>query len=373
MSKPLHIAIIYNEPTVETPEGRIFASEAGISHETSSAWISQARKDGKIDLSEVGVIEQKEDIQSALKSLGYETSMFNMSDDLDRFLAYLKAMQPDIIFNMVECLGDEAIHEMHVAGIYELLEFSYTGAGPFTLGTCLNKARTKEILSFNGVPTAHFMLVTEISELSADDLKLQFPIIIKPSQEDASVGIENDSIVYNFTDLHDRVKFVLNKFQQPALVEEYIDGRELNVAVIGNEHAKVLPISEIDFSGLPKDKPKIVTYDAKWMEGTDEYEGTKGICPAQLPVEVEQRVKGIALKAYTLMECRDYARVDMRLSKDFKPYVLEVNPNPDLSDDAGFFRSAKTSGMTYTDLIGTIVGFAVERYKVKKGIADDIS
>lgn len=373
MAKPLHIAIIYNEPTVETSEGRIFASKAGISHETSSEWTSQARKEGKIDLSEVGVIEQKEDIQSALQSLGYETSMFNMSDDLDRFLAYLKAMQPDIIFNMVESLGDEAIHEMHVAGIYELLEFSYTGAGPLTLGTCLNKARTKEILSYNGIPTARFLLVNDIAELSADDLKLHFPVIVKPSQEDASVGIENDSIVYNFTDVHERVKFVLEQFQQPVLIEEYIDGRELNVAILGNGNATVLPISEIDFSGLPGDKPKIVTYDAKWMEGTDEYEGTKGICPAKLPLEVEEQVKEISLKAYRLMECRDYARVDLRLSKENKPYVLEVNPNPDLSNDAGFFRSAKTSGLSYAELIGVIVGFAVERYKAMKGIVIDQS
>jgi D-alanine-D-alanine ligase len=362
MSKPIHVAIIYNEPTIETDEGRTFASEIGVSHQDSTDWFSAAKKDGKIDLSEVGVLEQKEDIQSALLALGYETSIFNMSDDLDRFLAYLKAMQPDIIFNMVESLGDDAIHEMHVAGIYELLGFSYTGAGPFTLGTCLNKARTKEILSYNNIPTAKFMLVKDADTISPDDFKLQFPIIVKPSAEDASVGIENDSIVYNFIDLKERIRLTVERFVEPALVEEYIEGRELNVAVLGNNPPQVLPISEIDFSGLPDDKPKIVTYDAKWMEGTDEYEGTKGMCPAELSAALEENVKTIALQAYRLMGCRDYARVDIRLSKDNKPYVLEVNPNPDLSDDAGFFRSAKTSGLTYAEMIGKIVGFAIERH-----------
>ncbi|MFA6540636.1 MAG: ATP-grasp domain-containing protein [Bacteroidota bacterium] len=362
MAKPIHVAIIYNEPTLETNDGRVFASEIGVTLSDHDGWVSVARKDGKIDLSEVGVIEQKEDIQSALQSLGYETSIFNMSDDLDRFLAYLKAMQPDIIFNMVECLGDNAIHEMHVAGIYELLNFSYTGAGPLTLGTCLNKARAKEILSYNNIPTAGFMLVKDPDKISQDDFKLRFPIIVKPSAEDASVGIENDSIVYNFSDLKTRIKLVVEKFIEPALVEEYIDGRELNVAILGNYPPVVLPISEIDFSGLPEDKPKIVTYDAKWMEGTDEYEGTKGVCPADLPREVEEQVREIALRAYKLMGCRDYARVDIRLSKDNKPFVLEVNPNPDLSNDAGFYRSVKNFGLSYAEMIGKIIEFTVQRH-----------
>ncbi|HAP34908.1 MAG TPA: D-alanine--D-alanine ligase [Bacteroidetes bacterium] len=362
MSKPIHIAIIYNEPTIETDTGRQFAFDAGISHQNSSVWVSAAKSNGKIDLSEVGVIEEKEDIQSALQSLGFETSIFNMSDDLDRFLDYLKAMQPDVIFNMVESLGDYAIHEMHVAGVYELLGIAYTGSGPLTLGTCLNKARTKEILMQNGIPTARFLLVENANELSAETLKLSFPIIVKPSAEDASVGIDNNSIVNTFAELKDRIAFIAKKFQAPALVEEYIEGRELNVAIIGNDPPVVLPISEIDFSGLPSGYPKIVTYDAKWMDGTKEYEGTKGICPSILPAEVEKEVKDLALRAYNLMECRDYARVDIRLSKAMKPFVLEVNPNPDLSSDAGYHRSAKTAGYSYPEAIGKIVGFAVERH-----------
>jgi D-alanine-D-alanine ligase len=361
MSNGIHISIIYNEPTVETDNGREFAFSAGIDHGDSTVWVSKAKADGKIDLSEVGVIEEKEDIQSALRALGYETSIFNMSDDLDRFLAYLKAMQPDIIFNMVESLGDNAIHEMHVAGIYELLGISYTGSGPWTLGTCLNKARTKESLLYNRIPTAKFLLVESADDLKESDFELSFPIIVKPSAEDASVGIDNNSIVNTFAELKERVGFIVKKFQEAALVEEYIEGRELNVAIIGNDPPVVLPISEIDFSGLPADYPKIVTYDAKWMDGTKEFEGTKGICPSPLPADVEKEVKDVALRAYKLMGCRDYARVDIRLSKQMKPFVLEVNPNPDLSDDAGYFRSAKTSGMTYADAIGKIVGFAVER------------
>ncbi|MCK9409682.1 MAG: ATP-grasp domain-containing protein [Bacteroidetes bacterium] len=366
MSQPIHIAIIYNEPTVETDNGREFAFNAGVEHAHHGVWVSAAREHGKIDLSEVGVIEEKEDIQSALRAIGYETSIFNMSDDLDRFLAYLKAMQPDVIFNMVESLGDDAIHEMHVAGIYELLGISYTGSGPLTLGMCLNKARTKEMLMFNGIPTANFKLVGDASTLSEQHLEMSFPIIVKPSAEDASVGIDNNSIVYNFPDLVKRTDFIVKKFREAAIIEEYIEGRELNVAIIGNNPPLVLPISEIDFSGLPADYPKIVTYDAKWMDGTKEFEGTKGVCPAMLPLDVEHEVKDVALRAYKLMACRDYARVDIRLSKQMKPYVLEINPNPDLSDDAGYFRSVKTYGLSYAEAIGKIVGFAVDRRIEKK-------
>lgn len=363
MSKKIHVAIIYNEPTVETEEGREYVSNAGLSVDQYSKLVNESRTNGKsIDMSEVGVIEQKEDIQGALDSLGYETSIFNMSDDLDRFLAYLKAMQPDIIFNMVECLGDDAIHEMHVAGIYELLGFTYTGAGPFTLGTCLNKPRAKEILSYNGIPTAKFFVCDDLKKLIADDIDLAYPLFVKPSNEDASVGIDNKSVVNTFQELKDRVGHILRKFNEPAIVEEYIDGRELNVGIIGNKKPIVLPISEIDFSGLPDDYPKIVTYDAKWMEGTIEYTGTQGKCPAQLNPSVEEKVREMALRAYQLMGCRDYARVDIRLTKNNKPYVLEVNPNPDLSDDAGFYRSARTHGLTYAETIGKIVEFAIERH-----------
>jgi D-alanine-D-alanine ligase len=366
MSKPVHIAIIYNEPTVETENGREFAFNAGVEHAHHGVWVSAAKEHGKIDLSEVGVIEEKEDIQTALRAIGYETSIFNMSDDLDRFLAYLKAMQPDVIFNMVESLGDNAIHEMHVAGIYELLGIAYTGSGPWTLGTCLNKARTKEILQFNGIPTAKFLLVDDAASLNEKNLGLEFPIIVKPSAEDASVGIDNKSIVSTFPELVERVQFIVKKFQEAALIEEYIEGRELNVAILGNDPPQVLPISEIDFSGLPHNYPKIVTYDAKWMDGTKEFEGTKGICPSILPADVEKEVKDVSLRAYKLMGCRDYARVDIRLSKKMKPYVLEVNPNPDLSGDAGYVRSAKASGLTYADAINKIVGFAVGRLTAEK-------
>jgi D-alanine-D-alanine ligase len=314
------------------------------------------------------VLEQKEDIESALKLLGYRTTIFNVTNDINRFMQFITDDAPDVVFNMVESLGDQAIHEMHVAGMYELLNIAYTGAGPMTLGTCLDKARTKQLLLFHGIPTPKFFLSETGDDVAEKSCALSYPMIVKPALEDASVGIENRSIVHSIDELTHRVRYIILKFEQPALVEEYIEGRELNVAILGDTHPEVLPISEIDFSALPEGMPKIVTYNAKWMHNSPEFHGTVGTCPAVLPAEVEANVRKTAFAAFLLMGCRDYARVDIRLSRTNIPYVIEVNPNPDISHDAGFMRSAKSSGKTFSDVIRTIIECAVERHRQTRPI-----
>jgi D-alanine-D-alanine ligase len=305
-------------------------------------------------------MEEMEDIKGALESVGYRTSIMNVNGDTFRLLDYLRSERPDVIFNLVECVENEALQEMHVAGVYELLKIPYTGAGPFALGTALNKPRVKEILGFHGILTPRFQ-VFGLTEKITPREEMCFPLIVKPSREDASVGISDASVVYSLGDLRKRVRFIHQEFDQPALVEEYIRGRELNVAIIGNTRPTVLPISEIDFSGLHEGMEKIVSYAAKWMEGTVAFEGTKGVCPAKLPHDVEARMRETALRCYRLIGCRDYARVDFRLSEEGVPYVLEVNPNPDISDDAGFARSAKAAGMSFNQVVTRIVELALER------------
>jgi D-alanine-D-alanine ligase len=362
MLKLAHIAVVFNEPLVETDEGRKFISEGGqLTALASHSEILTSSPGGLVDLSEIGVIEEREQVEKALKRKGYRTSLFNINGDIKRLIRFIEDEKPDIVFNLCESLKGEAIHEMHVAGIYELTGVHYTGAATLALGVCLNKVLAKEILNAHNIPTAKHILYRNAEELNLDDLNLRFPLIVKPSHEDASIGIENSSIVNTPEALRERISYIVRSFNQPALVEEYIEGRELNIAIIGNESPWVLPISEIDFSKLPPDYPKIVTYNAKWIEGTAEFNGTVGTCPAKLLPEVEERVKNIALKAYKIMEIRDYARVDIRLDKSNTPYVLEVNPNPDISHDSGFARSARTAGMTFEDMITKIVETALER------------
>lgn len=361
MRKKIHVAIVFNEPTLTTESGRKFISENGQIHATvTRGQVLASAEPDEVDLSEVGVLEEREHVGRALQGAGYKCSLFNMNGDLRRLFDFIAEKQPDLIFNLCESVGNESIHEMHVAGLYELMGVPYTGAGALALGTCLNKVRTKEILASHGLPVAKFRVYKNVNAVG-DDFELNFPVIVKPSREDASLGIDSDSIVDSIAALRKRIRYVYQTFDQPALVEEYIDGRELNVAILGNKRPIVLPVSEIDFSGLPKDLPKIVTYRSKWIQGSDEYTGTEGVCPAPLPSDLERRIKELALTAYRIMGCRDYARVDLRLNRKNEPFILEVNPNPDISDDAGLARSARAYGMSFDQTIVKIVEYALER------------
>lgn len=362
MPKKIHVAIVFNEPTLMTDAGRKYISESGqIKQLATKEEVLAAAEAGMIDMSEVGVLEEREHVQGALQQAGYKATLFNMNGNIRRLFDFINQKEPDIIFNLCESVGNLSVHEMHVAGLYELAEIPYTGAPAFALGSCLNKARTKEILTYHDIKTARFQIFKNVSELNEETLGLKYPLIVKPSREDASAGIDNASVVEEFSALRKRVRYVFNEYDQPALVEEYISGRELNVAIIGNKRPIVLPISEIDFSKLPPDYPKIVTYNAKWMQGTEEFVGTAGVCPAQISPDLEKKLKEIALRCYRIMGLRDYGRIDIRLDKNNTPYVLEVNPNPDLSDDAGFARSARAYGLSFADTIGKIVEYALER------------
>ncbi len=363
--RKIKVAILYNEPQVGSQAGRKYITEKGELKEEPPVQKPRRRtkvieKPQMIDFSEVGVLQEMEDLKDALISLGYKPTIFNVDSDVLRLIDFLKGEKPDLIFNIVESIGNEAIHEMNVAALYELFEIPYTGAGPLTLGIALNKPRVKELLFHHGIRTPRFQ-VFGLRDKVVLNPEMTFPLIVKPAREDASVGIEDKSVVYNLNDLKKRVRFIHQEFDQPALVEQYIDGRELNAAIIGNSNPMVLPISEIDFSGLTDSMHKIVTYAAKWLQGTVEYDGTKGVCPAPLSPEIEALVKETALRCYKLLGCRDYARVDFRLTESEELYVLEVNPNPDISDDAGFARSARAQGFTFPQLVSKIVESALER------------
>lgn len=365
MAKKLRIAVLFNEPTTGEPSRKYISENGQLQEGPAPAKPGRKQKQPvpqpAVDLSEHGVLEEMEDIKDALTSLGFKPSILNVDSNIFRLIDLLRDERPDLIFNIVECLENESIQEMNVAGLYELLKIPYTGANPMTLGTALNKPRVKEILLYHGIRTPQFQVFRVQDKIVLKE-DMKFPLIVKPSREDASVGIADDSVVYNINDLKKRIRYIFHEFEQAALVEEYIDGRELNVAIIGYRKPVVLPISEIDFSGLTEDMHRIVSYDAKWMQGTIAYEGTNGKCPAVLPPALENAIRETALRSYQLIGCRDYGRVDFRLAADGTPYVLEVNPNPDISDDAGFARSARAHGLSFPQTIGKIVESALDRY-----------
>lgn len=362
----MKIHIIYNDP-LQYATGKIY--DDGV---TDIDQVEEA-----IDMSEYGVLDEMKAVQRALEPLGFETKIVPVALDVYKLIDELKNDPPDLIFNLCESLDGDPTQEMNIAALFEILKFPYTGSRAVTLGLALNKPRVKEILNYYNIPTSAHFVCNDSGKLFLNGyikLKDKYPLIVKPSREDASIGIDNKSVVFNETELKDRVEYILDEYKQPALIEQYIEGREINVSVVGNvkndeNDLIVFPISEIDFSELPDDYHKIVSYNSKWMYKTVEFAGTKAVCPAKnISPDLEKVIQDTAKRVYKIIGASDYARVDFRV-KDGVPYVLELNPNPDIASDVdsdtGFTRSGKAYGWTYEELINNIIKFSCERWGVK--------
>ena len=312
------------------------------------------------DLSENNFVRELEKVEQSLLKHFTEVKSLAVDRNVQQVINNINAFSPDIIFNFVESVEGISSYEYCMAGLFELLGFEITGCPPITLGNCLNKARAKAILKSRGVLTPEYRTLKKTKRFTEKEIKLRYPMILKLMNEDASIGISEFSVVKNYTELRKQFSFLVETYNQDIILEEFIQGRELNVAVLGG---RVLPVSEINFGGLPDEFPNIVTYDGKWTEGSIYYNHTQPVCPAVLPIRIKKKIETIALASYDALNCRDYARVDIRLSNDGVPYVIEVNPNPDISSDSGFARAAAADGLNYDDLLCTIANFALIRKK----------
>ncbi len=301
----------------------------------------------------------EEAVEHSLRSFGHEVVSVPIRDQL---WEPLRQYDPNewLIFNLCESIRQKTYLEPYVISVYEYLHFRYTGSSRLTLGTCLNKARTKEILKAHGIPTAPFQVIGPPTVRR----QLDFPLFVKPIAEDASLGITMDSVVENERELRQQVKFIWDTYRQPALVESLIEGREFNVTVLGNDKPRVLPLSEINFRHIPDPRQRIVTFKGKWVEESDDYKLTQVISPARVNEALREKISEVAVRAYQTMGLRDYGRVDLRVQNGV-PYVLEVNPNADLSPDAGIARAARVAGMSYAELSDEIVRLAAHRYRLK--------
>lgn len=310
------------------------------------------------DLSEHSFASNMIEIENHLKKFFTDVNSLAVDRNVNRTIQEITNYNPDAILNFVESVEGITYYEYCIAGLYELLGYQYTGNVPQTLGNCLDKKRAKEILYANGINTPRAITLAPNQKFSNKNINLKYPLILKLIDEDASIGISENSVVNNYRELKKHFTFLTGTYKKNLIVEEYIVGRELNCAVLGG---KPLPISEIDFTGLPENLPKIVTYDGKWIEGSTYYNYTKPVCPANIDTETEKKIEKIAVEAYNILGCRDYARVDVRLSEEGTPYVIEVNPNPDVSSDSGFARAAAAAGKDYSELLFTITSFALQR------------
>ena len=310
-------------------------------------------------LAEGAIVEEIEAVESAVRSLGHQSVVMAVREEIFPIIRWLKECQPDVVFNLCESVYGNSCWEMNVPALLDLFRIPYTGSSPLTLGLCQDKGKVKDILQSQGIPTPRY----KIFERAAGPVKGNvFPIIVKPLHEDGSLGISRNSVVFDNETLSQQIQYVIEQYQQPALVEEFIDGRELNVGMIEtNGKVGVLPVSEIDYSEFPEGVPKICGYEAKWMPESPEYKKSKPVCPAPLEWATKKRVEYIALKVFKLFGCRDYARVDLRVDRDGKIYVLEVNPNPDISPQSGMNRALKVHGVTYGEFVKNLVERALQR------------
>jgi len=310
------------------------------------------------DLSEGAFTRDLETIKTALGSYFSQVETFAVNGKVERTINFLNKSNPDVIYNFVESIEGIASYEYCIAGIFALLGYQFTGNAPMTLGNCLNKERAKNILRSFNVPTPNSQIIKRGEKVSNKSFNLKFPVILKLLNEDASIGISELSVVNSLKDLKKQLEFLFGTYKQDVIAEEFIKGRELNVAILGD---KILPISEILFKGLPEGLPKIITYDSKWIEESVYYQHTQPSCPAKLSKRILKNVETVAASAYQALNCRDYARVDIRLDKEGTPYVIEVNPNPDISTDSGFVRAAAKAGISFPELLVSIANFALSR------------
>jgi len=298
-------------------------------------------------------------IYEALKRNGHNPVYVRL-DGTSESLIELARSQTDLIFNAVESFGGDDGQDTNIAGYLELLGRRFTGAGSSGLYLAQDKALAKKIFTFHGIHTPYFSTVYRGRTEHSHDI--QFPVIVKPAREDGSIGIQFGAVCTSIKELMERIDYIHAEFDSPALIEEYIEGRELYVGVLGNEKPEALPAVELDLSKLPAGTPKIAGTEVKWEEETQAYKATKPFFPEDLDEEIVRKLQETAIQAYGALQLRDYGRIDFRLSPDGKLHVLEVNPNPYLLPTAEFSMAAKKSGRSYVETIGAIVDRAMARY-----------
>jgi D-alanine-D-alanine ligase len=308
--------------------------------------------------SEREVLETAAFVDRTLRAADFEVSRLPIAHDPTELFAGLKAAKPDAVFNLFEGTADDSRTEAYVAGLLEWLGIPFTGCPAQALTLAKDKQLTKTLLQGAVLPTPAFFAV---ERLPVPSCPLEWPVIIKPAMQDASVGLDHGSVVTDQPRLEERVRALLRSYGPPVIVEEYIAGRELNVALVEIPELRALPISEIMFVDTDPDSWPIVTYDAKWKPSSRDYQATPPRYPATVAPELAETLVDIASRAFRLLGCRDYARVDFRVRPSGKPYVLELNPNPDFHPTAGFAGGLASAGITHAQFTVDLVRSALSR------------
>jgi D-alanine-D-alanine ligase len=303
-------------------------------------------------------LHDREEIFESLTKLGYEPS-YHVLDGKNPSLLALSKCGADLVFNLTESYAGDDTMDKNIASYLELLHLPYTGSGPHALLLAQNKSIAKKIFDFHKIRTPDF--ATSYKGRTDHSHDVEFPLIVKPVSEDGSIGIDSGAVVDSVKELMERIHYIHEEFDSPALIEEYIEGREIYAAILGNDSPEVLPLIELDLSKLPKGTPRIACQDVKFDHDTEAYKVTKSAPVEDLDDETAQKIRDTGLAAWRALGLRDYGRIDMRLNKKGEVYVIEANPNPWLASAAEFTMAAKKAGYSYTDTIGKIVDLARAR------------
>jgi len=304
----------------------------------------------------------REEIFEALQKLGHEP-FYQVLDGRNQSLAAVAKCGADLVFNLVESYAGDDTKDMNIAAYLDIIGLPYTGSGPHGLFLAQDKSIAKKMFDFHHVSTPFFAVSFRGRLDHSHDIK--FPLIVKPMSEDGSIGIDNTSVVDSIKDMMTKIHSIQDEFDSPALIEEYIEGREIYASILGAyENAEALPLIELDLSKLPKGVPKIAGQDVKFEKDTEAYKVTKSAPVEDMDEETTKRLQDTALGAYRACKLRDYGRIDMRMTDKGEIYVIEANPNPWLASGQEFAMAAKKSGRSYTELIGEIVDMARDRYGI---------
>lgn len=304
-------------------------------------------------------------VARVLRQAGHTVSILGVHGDVRKLVNGLLRRKPDLVFNLMEMFGDDISGDIGVVGLLDLLGIPYTGGGPGEFYLRQDKALAKKILAFESIQYPDFAVFSRDAELETGG-NLRMPLFVKPLRTDGSIGIVGSkALVRTAQEMMQRVTTIHKELHDSALAEEYIEGREFYVGVLGNLEPITFPPIEMDFSGLPEGAPHVLDAKAKWEEKSAEFKGTRSVL-AELPDELRARLQKVSLEAYRALRVRDYGRVDLRLTETGEVYVIEVNASCYLEESSEFATAAQAAGIAYPELITRIVDLALERSKGKK-------
>lgn len=324
-----------------------------------SPYLVKRGYDFKQEFSDFDWDTEREVYRTLIKS-GYQVRILGLYNDISLLLEEIAEFKPDVIFNLVEVFDQKSHLDKNVASVLEMLQIPYTGASPRSLLVCCDKGLTKTILNFHKIKVPRFYTFYRKRKVWLPK-RIKSPLIVKPLSDEASRGLSQASIVEDEKALVERVRFIHDSIGDDAIIEEYIEGREFYVSVIGTHRLKVLPLRELTFGKLSEDEPKIATYRAKWDYDYRKRWQLKNVFANNLSSDLRKKIEKVCKRAYRVLNMKSYARFDIRVTKEGEIYILEANANPSLDPDDELAESAKKFGIGYQDLIKKIIKFSIRR------------